>query len=231
MVLFWLADSPQQAWWLNEAEREYVLRSVHQAAPLSHQMFSITQALTNRQVLKLSLIYFLWMTGYWGFNFYTPSILKGLGFSLHQVGWLFAAAMSASLVVMLLVGHSSSRTGEKRFHGAAGLVLAAIGLVGGTWTSQPVLAFGFLTLAAIGVYAPLGVWWSFPTTFLTGAAAAGAVGLINSLGSLGGFVGPVLTGFVKDTSGAYTNAGILLGIMLVLSAWLMMTLQRVPTDR
>ncbi|MCC6508483.1 MAG: MFS transporter, partial [Pirellulaceae bacterium] len=227
VVVFWLADWPASAWWLRADEKHYLTsllekRSQTQAA--QHSM-TVLQALTNRQVLKLSLTYFLWMTGYWGFNYYTPSSLKNFGWSNQAVGWLVALAMILSLLVMLWVGHNSSRTGEKRWHGAVGMFLAAIGMCGGTLSSNPHLAYLFLCLAGIGVYSALGVWWSYPNTFLSGAAAAGAVGMINSLGSLGGFVGPYLTGFVKELTGSYTSAWVCLAASLTTAGVLILTLK------
>jgi len=68
--------------------------------------------------------------------------------------------------------------------------LAAVGMMGGVWRPDPRLGFVAVCLAGIGVYSAFGVWWSYPTTFLSGAAAAGAVGMINSFGNIGGYVGP-----------------------------------------
>ena len=87
------------------------------------------------------------------------------------------------------------------------------------------LAFG------VGVYAPFGVWWSYPTTFLSGAAAAGAIGLINSCGNVGGFVGPYLIGFLKDATGSFTGGWLYLAFSLTCAGLLILTFKKqVPTD-
>ena len=88
------------------------------------------------------------------------------------------------------------------------------------------LAFVFLCVAAIGVYAPFGVWWSYPTSFLSGSAAAGAIGLINSFGNVGGFVGPYLTGYIKTSTGSFTWAWVYLALSLLASGFLMLTMRR-----
>jgi len=41
----------------------------------------------------------------------------------------------------------------------------------GVFIQDPRIGFCFVVLAAIGVYAPFGVWWSYPTTFLSGTSA------------------------------------------------------------
>jgi MFS transporter, ACS family, tartrate transporter len=54
------------------------------------------------------------------------------------------------------------------------------------------------------VYAAVPTFWSLPTGFLTGSAAAGGIALINSIGNLGGFVGPYVIGWIKDATGETT---------------------------
>jgi nitrate/nitrite transporter NarK len=47
-------------------------------------------------------------------------------------------------------------------------------------------------------------FWSLPTGFLTGSAAAGGLALINSIGNIGGFAGPYAIGWIKDATGEIT---------------------------
>ena len=111
------------------------------------------------------------------------------------------------------------------------MFIAAAGMLFGTLTHNPTWAFLFMCMAAIGVYAPFGVWWSYPTTFLSGSAAAGAIGLINSFGNVGGFVGPYLIGFLKDTTGSYNGGWLYLAFSLTCAGLLILTFKRsVPTD-
>jgi ACS family tartrate transporter-like MFS transporter len=80
------------------------------------------------------------------------------------------------------------------------------------------------------VYGAFGVWWSYPTTFLSGAAAAGAVGLINSAGNVGGFVGPYLIGWIKEKSGSFTWAWIYLAASLTLAGLLILTFKKATSE-
>ena len=205
VLVRWMADWPHEARWLTDEEKEFLTTQYRQefAAKEAQQSYTVWESLCDPEVLKLCGIYFLWMTGFWGFNYWMPTVLKAAsGWSNLAVGWMIIVPMSLSLVVMLWIGHHSSKTGEKRWHGASGMFLAAVGLLGGTMTNDSILSFVFMCMAGIGVYSALGVWWSYPTTFLSGSAAAGAVGLINSIGSTGGFLGPYLTGFLKDLTGS-----------------------------
>jgi len=178
-------------------------------------------------VLKLSAIYFLWITGFWGFNYWMPTVLKEIsGWPNAQIGRAVAAAMAVSLAASVYTGHSSSRRNEKRWHVAIPLFVAALGIGAGAFVSAPRVYFGFLVLTAIGTYAPMAVWWSYPTTFLSGAAAAGAIGLINSMGNAGGFAGPYLTGWIKDRTGSFAGAMVYLAISLAFAGAFVLTLGR-----
>jgi nitrate/nitrite transporter NarK len=165
------------------------------------------QAISDREILKLALIYFLYITGFWGFNYWMPTVLKSMsGWSNLAIGGLLAIPMLISLLASAYNGHSSSKRNEKRWHGAIPMFIGAIGLAVGVFMHNPVVAFFFVILANIGTYAPMAVWWSYSTTFLSGPAAAGAIGMINSCGNLGGFVGPYLTGWIKTATGSFTGA-------------------------
>jgi MFS-type transporter involved in bile tolerance (Atg22 family) len=78
----------------------------------------------------------------------------------------------------------------------------------------------------------MGVWWTYPTSFLSGPAAAGAVGLINSVGNSGGWLGPFLTGLIKDLTGSFQWAYVYLAFSLTVSGLLILTLRReLPVDK
>ena len=234
VIVYWMADWPKDAKWLTQEEKDYLQGQYEKeyAAKTAVKHYTVLQAFADKEVLKLCLTYFFWVTGFWGFNYWMPTVLKAAsGWSNLAVGWMIVIPMCISLAFMMFIGHSSSKRGEKRWHGAIGMFIGAIGLAVGTQVSDPYLSFICMCLAAIGVYAPFGVWWSYPTTFLSGPAAAGAIGLINSCGNIGGFVGPYLTGFVKDLTGSFTGAWLYLAFSLTCSGLLMLTFRtKLPTD-
>lgn len=229
VVIFWMVDWPHDAQWLTAAEKALLTEQYERevAAKAAIRRYTLSEALRDREVLKLCLTYFLWVTGFWGFNYWMPTIFKQVsGWSNVVIGQLFAVAMVISLAASVYTGHSSSKRNEKRWHAALHMFLAAIGVGAGGFVQSPGLYYAFLILAAIGTYAPMSVWWSYPTTFLSGAAAAGAVGLINSVGNLGGFVGPYITGWMQERSGSFAGAMLYLAVSLTLAGLLILTLRR-----
>jgi len=229
LILFVLADWPDEVSWLTSEEKEHLMEMYRreQSAKEAVRKYTVWQALRDREVLKLCLIYFSWITGYWGFNYWMPTVMKEVsGWSNLAIGWLVVVPMSFSLAAMLYTAGSSSKTGEKRWHGALPMFVGAAGMGIGTFISDPQLNFIFVILTAIGVYSAFGVWWSYPTTFLSGMAAAGAVGLINSFGNVGGYVGPYLTGFIKTATGSFHLAYLYLAGSLAAAGVLMLTLKK-----
>ena len=171
ILVRWMADSPKEAQWLEEDERQWLITQFEEenARKKSTKDYTLWQAFSDREVIKLCLTYFLWITGFWGFGYWMPTVLKSTSnWSNLAVGWMIVIPMMLSLFFMLWIGHRSSVTGEKRWHGAIGTFIAAIGLLCGTMSNHPIWAFFFLCVTAIGIYAPFGVWWSYPTTFLSG---------------------------------------------------------------
>ena len=198
ILVRWMCDEPSQAAWLSPAERDWLTMQYRRESEEKRQRrpYTLWQALLDREVLKLCLIYFLWITGFWGFSYWMPSVLKSFsGWSDLAIGWMVVPPMTLSLGFMLWIGHRSSLTGEKRWHGAIGMFIGALGLLLGNAFESAWLSYLMLCVAAVGVYAPFGVWWSYPTTFLTGSAAAGAIGMINSFGNTGDLSGLTLPVF------------------------------------
>jgi len=231
MILFILDGRPADASWLTAEEKKRLtsLFEIESASKKAIRNYRLGEALRDREVLKLCLIYFLWVTGFWGFNYWMPTVLKhASGWSNVEIGWLIVIPMSLALAAMLFTGSSSSHNNEKRWHGAVPMFIGAVGLGVGTFLTNPVVNFLFICLTAVGVYSAFGVWWSYPTTFLSGTAAAGAVGLINSFGNMGGYLGPYLTGYVKHVTGSYHGAYLYLGCSLAAAGFLMLTLRKKP---
>ena len=229
VFLFWVKDRPDKVSYLTPLEKEYLNTTIaaEEAAKESVKKYTIWQSLTDKQVWRLCVIYFTWITGFWGFNFWMPQVLKGVsGWSPSLVGFAIIFPMGAALIAQVLVGKSSSKTGEKRWHVAGCMFLGAIGLICAPFIHDGLLSLIFVSITAIGVYAPMGTWWSVPTTFLTGAAAAGATALINSIANLGGYVGPYMLGVIKQNTGSTDGGYFALGAMLIISGLVMLTLPK-----
>ena len=88
-------------------------------------------------------------------------------------------------------------------HLAVAQALASIGIGGSAFLADPAMKMIALTIGAFGLFASQSIFWSLPTAFLAGAAAAPGIAAINSIGNLAGFFGPFVIGWIKDATGGF----------------------------
>ncbi len=225
---FYVKDRPDQVSWLSAEEKDYLTNAYNeeQVRLQSIKKYTVLQAFTDRKVLKLCFIYFMWIIGFWGFNFWMPTVLKGLsGWSTQLLGGAIAIPMIAALIVQLIIGHTSGTTGDKVWHVSGALFIGAIGLGLSPFASNMYMALFLVCLSAIGIYASMGVWWTIPTTFLTGPAAAASVALINSCGNLGGWVGPYMMGWIKTNTGSFDLGYFLMSAFMLIASITVLTIK------
>jgi sugar phosphate permease len=116
---------------------------------------------------------------------------------------------------MLLLGWSSDRHGERRWHFAIPQITAAVAL--GAWFVFPhsnALLVVLFALLGFGTVAYLPAFWALPSAFLTSSAAAAAVGFINCTASIGGFFGPKIIGDLSQRAGSFDS-----GFIFMILCW------------
>jgi MFS transporter, ACS family, tartrate transporter len=204
-VLALMTDRPRLATWLRADEREWLetllqdeRRQIESAGHLN-----LARALVDRRVLALSAIYFAIVTATYGITFFLPQIVKGIGLSNAMTGLVTAIPYTVGTIGMLLWGASSDRRNERRWHFCWACFLAAGGLVGAGLLGSTFAALALMSVATVGLYGSKPAFWPMPSTFLTGTAAAGGIALVNSIGNLGGYVGPLMVGWIKDSTGSF----------------------------
>jgi ACS family tartrate transporter-like MFS transporter len=220
VVLLYLTDRPELARWLSQAEREQIaIKLAAEQKNAGAESIDVRAALTNRTIWRLGVIFLLVAIGFYGYSFWSPLVIKSLtGGSDLQVGLISAAISAATIVFMLLNSAHSDRSGERRLHVAFPLLLMCVGFAGCVWLHAPVLAIAALALVPIGHCSAYGPFWSIPSQFLSGRAAAAGTALVVTIANVGGFVGPALIGYLKQRTGTHTPAFLLLGAFAVLAA-------------
>jgi sugar phosphate permease len=226
IAIFYLTDWPRQARWLPSDERDWVAGqlSEEQQAKQSAHRFTITEALRHCDVILLTLCYFFALTGNYGLAFWLPTIFKRLsGQSDLKVTLLASLPFLAGFLVQQVNGWHSDRTGERRWHAAAPLLLSGVSLVLTVlYGSDPSLSVAFFTLVGAFYFAYHPAFWALPSMFLGESAAAASIGLINSVGNLGGFVGPMLMGYLVTRTRSFSVGLLFLAGSLCVSGMLML---------
>lgn len=207
VVLAVLTDKPAQAAWLEPEEREWLVNRLEEermGIERTHKHLTLAQALTDRRVVSLSLIYLTIVGATYGVTFFLPLIVNQHGFTTMSTGFVTAIPYVIGTIGMVIWAWSSDRMHERRWHFAVACVVAALGLVGAAfWSHNVYLAIGSMSVAAIGLYGSKPAFWPLPSTFLSGTAAAGGIALVNSVGNLGGFAGPYVVGWIRTSTQSY----------------------------
>ena len=219
---FYLTDKPERADWLSTEQKAWLASKLDAeiAAKQAVQHMTLGEALSSRKVLALSAIYFGFVGALYGMQFWLPQIVKAFGLTNAQTGFVTAIPYVFGTIAMILWARHSDASRERVFHVGGPLLLTAVALAVSSYTSSPAMTMVVLTIAAIGVFCTFAVFWTLPTAWLAGTAAAGAIALINSIGNLAGFGGPFLIGWVKEATG-HTSTGLLVLAALPLIAGLM----------
>jgi sugar phosphate permease len=192
-VFFWLPDRPSEAKWLPADERAALERvcGAEERGRLSHGPRGLLRALTSWRVLYLAAIYFLIQVCVNGVVYYLPAQvgqLLGRRVGL-TVALVTAVPYLCAAVAALTVPRLAEITGRRRLVAALTMAVVAVG-VAVSAKAGPGLALAGLCVAVAGFISVQPIFWSFPTAYLGGMAAAGGLALVNSLGALSGFVAP-----------------------------------------
>jgi len=222
-VLKYLPASPKTAKFLTVSEQQFIIQTIQNEAndPTKHS--SLKQLFTNKKVWICTAIYFCIVSGNATIAFWSPSVVKALGIdNTLMIGLISAIPFIAGTIAMIWNGQHSDKTGERRIHCAIATLCAAIGLFGtGLFMDNIYLAMLSLTFASAGILAAFPVFWSIPTLFLAGTAAAGGIALINSVGNLAGFVAPYMIGFIKTSTGSLSGGLYFVAILELIACLLM----------
>ena len=229
VAFFYLTDRPRDAAWLALEQRQWIEQKLEEEKPLNPKKITTWQALRSGPVMVLSAVAFLEYFLAYTVAFWLPTILKRQsGLSDVRVGFMGMVPYMAAFLAMLVNGWHSDKTGERRWHTAVPLFIAAtalIGLLTVSASTQALLIF-FTMLLCVSGFLP--VFWTMPGEILSASAAAASVGMINAVGSVAGFAGPFLFGYLNSRTGSY-SAGLKLMLVCAIAGGLLVL--RVPRGR
>jgi sugar phosphate permease len=156
-----------------------------------------------------------------------PTYLKeGRGFSLMEMGFYASLPLLAGTAGDLVGGwfsdHLLRRTGDlarsRRLVGIVGFLIAAIGILPATLTTDPKVCVAFSCLAFGGLELTVGVSWAIPLD-IAGDFAGSAASVMNMTGNIGGAISPAVLAYLVRAYGwnvpfLVTSAVCLLGAAL-----------------
>ncbi|MBY5637264.1 MFS transporter [Rhizobium leguminosarum] len=232
-TFFYLDDTIQGAKWLNDEEKRVLTANIEaENRAKTASPHSIAATLADRRVWLMCLIYFCFVLGQYGLNFWMPTIVKASGVNGNlNIGLISAIPYICTFVVMLALGRSSDRLRERRWHLVVPALIAAGGFVAATMATSTTVSIVCLSLAAAGAISCAPLFWSLPTALLAGTGAAAGIAWINSVGNLAGFLGPFLVGYLKDFTGTNSAGMYLLAAALIIGSLAVLTVPAKSVNR
>lgn len=220
-TILYLDNGIAGAKWLSAREKALLQAEIdaqpQQRGGDAHRLGAV---LRDPRMWWMSFIYFCFVTGQYGLTFWMPTLVKSTGVTgALNIGLISAIPFLFAIVVMNVLGHSADHYRERRWHLIVPALAGAIGFViAASYVQNTVVAVAFLALAAAGVLTCAPLFWSLPTAFLSGTAAAAGIAIINSIGNLAGFASPYMIGYLKDLTHSTQSGMYVLAAMLVLGA-------------
>jgi D-galactonate transporter len=229
VTLYYLTDGPAKAKWLTQDEKTLLQKRLdeeEEAKKLGGEhRHTLADAFKSGKVWLLCVVYYGMTMGNYGLGFWLPQTVKdGITPDPFKIGLILIIPWAIAAVAMVLYGHHSDATGERRWHVAVAVTVAAVSLaVSSIPGISGIAGLVALTFAVIGIMCALVTFWSLPTGLLSGSAAAAGIAWINSVGNLGGYVGPYAVGAIRDATGSMTWALLALSAACLLSAVMALT--------
>jgi len=222
--IWYLVDRPQDASWIPDDEKQALIAEIQDEdnnKPKGN--VSPLKVLGNPKVLFLCAIYFTVQLSVYGVTFYLPTQVAALlGKKVGtMVGIVSVIPWSCALIATVIIPRYSDQSGKRGILATLLMGCGGVGLFISN-TSSPVLGIFALSIALAGYVSVQPIFWTMPTRFLSGIAAASAIALINSIGNLGGFIAPNLRVWAEQTfhnsyAGLYAIATLaLVGALLLL---------------
>jgi MFS transporter, ACS family, tartrate transporter len=219
-VLAALADRPEKAAWLTDAERNWLraefAREAEAPSTESHR-FS-WKMLGDSKVLALAAVFFLTGVPSYGLSLWLPQIVKGFGVTHIVTGLLSAVPFVFGCVAMVYWGHRSDARKERRWHAMVPAVVAGVALICGALLESGPMQLLAVCVAGAGIYALKGPFLTIVSETFSERRAAAGIALVTTLGNLSGFVAPYMVGLIIDSTGSHRIALAALGVQSVLGA-------------
>jgi D-galactonate transporter len=225
-----LKDKPEDAPWLSAQEKASLRRHLDDDSTRvgATQDKSYGALLRDPKLYLLAIIYFMFLGATYGMNFWTPMLIKSWGVKdVLLIGWLTTLPSAFGIVGMIMLGRSSDRHMERRWHyflasalGAAGILVTIFSLGNLTWS-----LIG-LCIMSIGKLSQTPLFFTAVSEYLPKKTAAGGIAMVSSLGALGPSVIPYLMAWITSRTGSQANGLYVVMCLYLLSGLLLLAVVR-----
>lgn len=216
---FGFPDSPKEARWLNDGERDWLAANTHAAAKPAKGQPGRWSVLRDPMMWLCSGLWFLLLAGNYGVIFWLPLVVHGLsGFTSFEVGVIVALPWLGSGIGLLINAWHSDKTQERFLHVAIPAGLAAFALFGAYAAGPGALGLLLLVIGGACMGSTVSPFWAIPSKMLPATGMATGIVVINMIGSCAGLIVPWLMGRLRDGTGSFAAPTALVAGALLLAS-------------
>ncbi|WP_435608883.1 MFS transporter [Pseudomonas knackmussii] len=218
----WLSDGPNQANWLDAVERQLIASALAGDVRGGHANFAAV--LRDPRLYLIGAVYFSIYCGSNTVSYWLPSLIRGFGLEdLHSIGLITSLPYCLALIGMYLLGHSSDRRQERRWHLALTMLVSAtcFALLGAV-QGQLLPSILLMGVGAAAALTAVSLFWTIPPALLGSAGAAGGIAVISSIGNLAGVLNQAAIGAVRSEGGSLLLAFDLVALCLLIGSVLLL---------
>jgi sugar phosphate permease len=226
--LYLVRDRPQEGAWMSPEASAQLNLQLEREQWLLPQFANVKSAFLNPNVILLSIQYFLWSLGVYGFVLWLPTIIrKGASSGIEIIGLLSATPYLLAIILMLFVAYYSDRSFRRRRFVWPFLMLAGLALFGSFFTvsNNFWMTYALLILAGSCMYAPYGPFFAIMPEMLPKNVSGQCTALVNSCGALGSFVGVYVVGILQTRTGSSRASFLLMSVSVFLAGLIILCLR------
>jgi ACS family tartrate transporter-like MFS transporter len=235
VFLLLLPDGPQQATWLTEDERTWIIHQVRNDPSLvGENSHALGAALLDPRVWQVGIFMLLMLGSSYAYTYVAPDIIqRATHLNTSKVGYIIAALSLLGAAAMLLNAIYSDRVQRRTpgsnypryMHVIPWAFLISAGFFACSLSTNPISVVASIGTIIIAYNAMQGPLWSLPGSFFQGRSAAAGIATMNMIGMIGGFLGPYFVGFAKDLTGDYQRGLLFMSLPMLLGAAIMFYLR------
>jgi len=216
---FLMTDRPRDAKWLTAAERNWLEKTLEDEKLAAAKVGNTTLRMAFRRptLWLLAASIFAANLGGYAMLYWLPTAVKNLLKATNRpfsdsavLDWLMLV-YACGVVGVWVVGRSTDRTGERKWHCALGQIGTGLFLAASVIPGQPwEMVFGWLCVTMFFSFFWPPPFWVLPTLTMSASAAAVSIGFINICANAAGLVGNPVVGMLKS---AGVSERVCLGIL------------------
>lgn len=217
VAYFYFPDRPRDVRWLGDQDKDWL--ETHSANRPADKQANDRSVILSPIVLVSSALWFCLLAGAYGIMFWLPQMVDQMtGMTAFRNGLVNALPWVGVGLGIWFNSLHSDRTGERFWHVGLPAAITGVAIVAASFAGAGAIGLVLLFVAGLALGSAQGVFWALPTKLFGPATMALGVVTINIVGTSAGAIIPRVIGTVREATGGFTAATMLVGSIMLLAA-------------